>query len=192
MESSRFIQISEDILIEYVYTSQTAPTTFNTGTYPIELMRDSQTKGTYLFNTNVDDSPAVPQLWTSQGNYRDRSAVTNNINRTQYVSLNTSIGVPYNDSVSFLTDTVNLQQTFSPQLDVAYDTVRVHFVAGFNFTGYNGLVVEALAPRRDGVMLNFASVNFGKLDTPTFSADPLLLADKLYATYIEWISFLFL
>ena len=186
MESSRFIQISEDILIEYVYTSQTAPTTFNTGTYPIELMRDSQTKGTYLFNTNVDDSPAIPQLWTKQGNYRDKSAVTNNINRTQYVSLNTSIGVPYNDSVNFLTDTVNLQQTFSPQLDVAYDTVRVHFVAGFNFTGYDGLVVEVLAPRRDGVMLNFASVNFDKLDTPTFSADPLLLADKLYATYIEW------
>ena len=186
MESSRFIQISEDILIEYVYTSQTAPTTFNTGTYPIELMRDTQTKGTYLFNTDVDDSPAVPQLWTKQGNYRDKSAVTNNINRTQYVSLNTSIGVPYNDSVDFLTDTVDLQQTFSPALDVAYDTVRVHFVAGFNFTGYDGLVVEVLAPRRDGVMLNFASVNFDKLDTPTFSADPLLLADKLYATYIEW------
>jgi len=186
MESSRFIQISEDILIEYVYTSQTAPTTFNTGTYPIELMRDTQTKGTYLFNTDVDDSPAIPQLWTKQGNYRDKSAVTNNINRTQYVSLNTSIGVPYNDSVDFLTDTVDLQQTFSPALDVAYDTIRVHFVAGFNFTGYDGLVVEVLAPRRDGVMLNFASVNFDKLDTPTFSADPLLLADKLYATYIEW------
>tara|TARA_R110000803_G_scaffold162568_1_gene226190 strand:- start:852 stop:2210 length:1359 start_codon:yes stop_codon:yes gene_type:complete len=149
-------------------------------------MRDSQTKGTYLFNTNVDDSPAIPQLWTTQGNYRDKSAVTNNINRTQYVSLNTSIGVPYNDSVNFLTDTVNLQQTFSPQLDVAYDTVRVHFVAGFNFTGYDGLVVEVLAPRRDGVMLNFASVNFDKLDTPTFNADPLLLGDRLYATYIEW------
>tara|TARA_R110002072_G_scaffold85096_2_gene192612 strand:+ start:109 stop:1569 length:1461 start_codon:yes stop_codon:yes gene_type:complete len=186
MESSRFIQISENILIEYVYTSQTAPTTFNTGTYPIELMRDTQTKGTYLFNTDVDDSPAIPQLWTKQGNYRDKSAVTNNINRTQYVSLNTSIGVPYNDSVDFLTDTVDLQQTFSPALDVAYDTIRVHFVAGFNFTGYDGLVVEVLAPRRDGVMLNFASVNFDKLDTPTFSADPLLLADKLYATYIEW------
>ena len=186
MESSRFIQISEDILIEYVYTSQTAPTTFNTGTYPIELMRDSQTKGTYLFNTNVDDSPAIPQLWTKQGNYRDKSAVTNNINRTQYVSLNTSIGVPYNDSVNFLTDTANLQQTFSPQLDVAYDTVRVHFVAGFNFTGYDGLVVEVLAPRRDGVILNFASVNFDKLDTPTLNPDPLLLADRLYATYIEW------
>ena len=186
MESSRFIQISENILIEYIYTSQTAPTTFNTGTYPIELMRDSQTKGTYLFNTNVDDSPAVPQLWTEQGNYRDRSAVSNNINKTQYVSLNTSIGVPYNDSVNFLTDTVNLQQTFNPELDVVYDTIRVHFVAGFNFAGYDGLVAEVLAPRRDGVMLNFASVNFNKLDTPTFNADPLLLADKLYATYIEW------
>jgi hypothetical protein len=186
MESSRFIQISEGILIEYIYTSQTAPTTFNTGTYPIELMRDTQTKGTYLFNTDVDDSPAIPQLWTDQGNYRDKSAVTNNINKTQYVSLNTSIGVPYNDSVNFLTDTANLQQTFSPNLNIEYDTVRLHFVAGYNFAGYDGLVAEVLAPRRDGVMLNFASVNFGKLDTPTLNPDPLLLADKLYASYIEW------
>ena len=43
-----------------------------------------------------------------------------------------------------------------------------------------------LAPRRDGVILNLASINFLKTDTPTFNPDPLLIADKLYATYIEW------
>ncbi len=50
MESSRFIQISEQILIEYVYTSQATPTTFNTATYPIELRRYANSKGTYFFN----------------------------------------------------------------------------------------------------------------------------------------------
>ena len=178
MESSRFIQISEQILIEYVYTSQATPTTFNTATYPIELMRDANTKGTYFFNTDT--------VSATMGNYRDISAVSNNVNKTQYVSLDTDIGVPYNDFSPDLTDSANLLQTFSPQLDVAYDKIRIHFISGFSFEGYDGIVFEALAPRRDGVMLNLASINFLKLDTPTFNPEPLLIADKLYATYIEW------
>ena len=178
MESSRFIQISEQILIEYVYTSQATPTTYNTATYPIELMRDTNTKGTYFFNT--DSVSAV------MGNYRDISAVSNNATKTQYVSLDTDIGVPYNDFSPALTDSANLLQTFTPELDVAYDKIKVHFIAGFSFEGFDGIVFEALAPRRDGVMLNLASINFLKTDTPTFNPDPLLIADKLYATYIEW------
>ena len=122
MESSRFIQISDQILIEYVYASQSAPAaqTFNTAAYPIELMRDDNTKGTYFFNT--DTVNAV------MGNDRDGSAASNTANRSQYVSLNTSIGVPYNDYSPALTDSVNLLQTFTPDLGVVYDTVRVHFI----------------------------------------------------------------
>ena len=178
MESSRFIQISEQILIEYVYTSQATPTTFNTANYPIELMRDANTQGTYFFNTDT--------VVGTMGNDRDGSAVSNNETRTQYVSLDTDIGVPYNDFSPELTDSVDLLQTFAPQLDVAYDKVRVHFVAGFNFEGFDGIVFEVLTPRRDGVMMNLSSINFLKTDTPTFNPDPLLLADKLYATFIEW------
>jgi len=178
MESSRFIQISEQILIEYVYTSQATPTTFNTASYPVELMRDANTKGTYLFNTDSVSSVL--------GNYRDISAVSNNETKTQYVSLDTDIGVPYNDFSPALTDSADLLQTFSPELNVAYDKIRVHFIAGFNFEGFDGIIFETLVPRRDGVMLNLSSISYLKLDTPTFLPEPLLIADKLYATYIEW------
>ena len=178
MESSRFIQISEQILIEYVYTSQATPTTFNTATYPIELMRDANTKGTYFFNT--DSVSAI------MGNYRDISAVSNNEAKTQYVSLDTDIGVPYNDYSPELTDSANLLQAFTPQLDVAYDKIRIHFISGFSFEGFDGIVFETLAPRRDGVMLNLSSINFLKTDTPVFNPDPVLINDKLYASYIEW------
>jgi len=180
MESSRFIQISDEILIEYIYTSQSTPPTFSTASYPIELMRDTQSNGTYFFNT--------ASVSAEMGNYRDISSVPNNIARTQYVSLDVNLSPPYNDSAagSFLTDSADLLQTFSPDLLVKYDKVKVYFVAGFNFTGFDGIVFEALAPRRDGVMLNLASIDFMKGDTPNLIADPLLLADKLYSTYIEW------
>ncbi len=178
MESSRFIQISEQILIEYTYASQATPVTFNTANYPIELMRDANTKGTYFFNTDT--------VAGVMGNERDGSAVSNNETRTQYVSLDTDIGVPYNDYSPALTDSANLLQTFNPQLDVVYDKIRIHFVAGFNFENYDGIVFEVLAPRRDEVMMNLSSINFLKSDTPTFNPDPLLLGDNLYATFIEW------
>ena len=178
MESSRFIQISNQILIEYIYTDQAAPTTFNTATTPIELMRDGHTQGTYFFNTD--------SVSATMGNYRDISAAAVNETKTQYVSLDTSIGVPYNDFDPLLTDSSQLLQTFSPQLNVAYDKMKIHFISGFSFEGFDGIVFEALAPRRDSVMMNLASINFLKTDTPVFNPDPLLLGDKLYATYIEW------
>lgn len=178
MESSKFIQLTPQILVEYIYTDQADPTTFNTSSYPIEIMRDEYTDGSYFFNTDSVSS--------EMGNYRDISAVSITSNNTQYVYLDTDIGVPYNDYDPKLTDSSNLLQAFSPQLDVEYDKIRIHFVAGFSFEGYDGLIFETVANRRDGKPVNLSSINFLKTDTPVFNPDPLLLADKLYATYIEW------
>ena len=178
MESAKFIQISPDILIEYVYTSQSSPTTFSTGTYPIEIMRDGHTGGSYMFNT---DSVAA-----TMGNYRDISAAAINENRTQYAYLDTDVGVPYNDFDPQLTDSSALLQNFAPSVDIEYDRIRIHFVAGYTFTGFDGLICETLVPNVNGVMLNLSSIVFLKSDTPVFNPDPLLLADKLYSTYIEY------
>jgi len=178
MESSRFIQITPEILIEYIYTDQTNPTTFNTSTYPIEIMRDGHTGGSYMFNTD--------SVSATMGNYRDISAAALNQNKSQYVSLDTDVGVPYNDYDPELTDSANLLQTFTPFLDIEYDRVRVHFIAGFNFQGYDGLIFNVTCPRRDGVDINLSAINFLKDDTPVFNPDPLLIADKLFSTYIEW------
>ena len=178
MESSKFIQISPDILIEYVYTSQSSPTTFNTGTYPIEIMRDGHTGGSYMFNTD--------RVSATIGNYRDISGAAINDTRTQFAYLDTSVGVPYNDFDPKLTDSTALLQNFAPSVDIEYDRIRVHFVAGYTFTGFDGLVLETLVPNVNGTLLNLSSIVFLKSDTPVFNPDPLLLADKLYSTYIEW------
>lgn len=178
MESSRFIQLSPQILVEYVYTDPTNPTIFNTASYPIEIMRDLHTGGSYLFNTIG--------VAATMGNYRDISAASITPNNTKYAYLNTSVGVPYNDFDPKLTNTANLLQTFSPQLNVQYDRVRIHFVAGFNFEDYDGIIFEVTVPRRDGTPLNLSSINFLKTDTPVFNPDPFLVGDKLYSTYIEW------
>lgn len=178
MESSKFIQLSEGILVEYVYTSQTNPAIFNTGSYPIEILRDDYTGGSYMFNTDSVSS--------IMGNYRDISAVPINAGKSRYVSLNTSIGVPYNDFDSNLTPSANLLQTFSPNVNVEYDRIKIHFVAGFSFQNFDGIIFNVVVPRRDGKDIALSSINFLKTDTPVFNPDPLLIADKLYSTFIEW------
>ena len=180
MESSKFIQLSDSILVEYIYIDQAnpGPNTFNTGTYPIEIMRDGYTNGSYFFNTDT--------VAATMGNYRDISAVPINAAKSQYVYLDTSIGVPYNDYDPELTPTPQLLQTFSPNLNIEYDKVRVHFVAGFSFEDYDGIIFDVTTQKRNGDDIVLSSINFLKTDTPVFNPDPLLIADKLYSTYIEW------
>jgi len=179
MESSRYIQLSDQILLEYIYTDQGDPAEFDTATYPVELMEDGHNNSMYLFNTEGVSS--------TMGNYRDISAVSVSSKDAQYAFLNTGVGVPYNDYDSELTDSVNLLQAFAPNIDAVYDSVKIHFIAGFNFEGqYDGIIFEIQASRRDGYLINMASINFLKSDTPVFNADPLLMADKLYASYIEF------
>lgn len=181
MNSSRFLQISPDILLEYVYTDQnvTSPETFNTDTYPIEIMRDAYTSGSYLFNTEA--------VKDTMGNYRDVSSASITANKSQYAYLDTDIAEPYNDFDPNLTNSNQLLQSFpTGGIDVVYDTVKVHFTSGFDFSGYDGLIFETTVPRRDGVILNLSSRTFLRSDTPIFNEDPFLLSNKLYASYIEW------
>tara|TARA_R110001599_G_scaffold236609_3_gene435930 strand:+ start:746 stop:2113 length:1368 start_codon:yes stop_codon:yes gene_type:complete len=178
MDSSRYVQLSADILVEYIYTDQANPATFNTATYPIEIMRDGHTGGSYLWNgANVS---------STMGNFRDRTAAAINTDKTNWVSLNSSFGVPYNDYDPQLTSTVQLPQSFSPELDIEYDTVRVYFTSGFSFNDFDGIIFEILANRRDNKELNLASVNYLRTDTVELLAEPFLLASKLYSTYIEF------
>ena len=178
MDSSRYVQLSQDILVEYIYTDQADPETFNTGTFPIEIMRDGHTGGSYLWN--------AASVQSTMGNYRDRSAAAINADKTRWASLNTSFGVPYNDFDPQLTPTVQLPQSFSPEKDIEYDTVRVYFTSGFDFDDYDGIIFEILAPRRDGKELNLAAINYLRTDSPVLLPEPFLLASKLYSTYIEF------
>lgn len=178
MESSKFIQLSEGILVEYVYTDQVDPTIFNTAGYPIEILRNGYTGGSYMFNT--DSVSAI------MGNYRDISAIPINESQSRYVYLNTSVGVPYNDFDPKLTPSNDLLQTFSPNIGIEYDRIRVHFVAGFSFQDFDGIIFDITTSKRNGKSIVLSSINFLKSDTPVFNPDPLLIADKLYSTYIEW------
>lgn len=178
MESSRFIQIAEDILIEYIYTDQSNPTIFNTNVVPVEILRNQHNNSSYFFNSD--------SAFSSIGISRENSAISINSNNTQYVYLNTGVGLPYNDFDPKLTPTIELQQEFSPNIGIKYDKVKVHFVSGFSFNSFDGIIFDIRTTDRNGRPVILSSLNYLRTDTPILNPSPLLIADRLYSTYIEW------
>jgi len=175
---SKYVQLYDGVLLEYIYTNHSSPETFNTLDLPIELMRDSYTGGTYLFN---------PPAYQSQtGNVRGNSSAAINSTKTRFASLITNRSISYNDVDSNLTPSANLLQTFSPNIDVEYDTIRLHFASGLDFRGFDGFVIALTVQRRDGLDLNLANINFLKSDTATFNPNPFLLGERVYASYLEF------
>jgi len=175
---SKYVQLYDGVLLEYIYTNHSSPETFNTLDLPIELMRDSYTGGTYLFN---------PPAYQSQtGNVRGNSSAAINSTKTRFASLITNRSISYNDVDSNLTPSANLLQTFSPNIDVEYDTIRLHFASGLDFRGFDGFVIALTVQRRDGLDLNLANINFLKTDTATFNPNPFLLGERVYASYLEF------
>lgn len=175
---SKYVQLYDGVLLEYIYTNHSSPETFNTLDLPIELMRDSYTGGTYLFN---------PPAYQSQtGNVRGKSSAAINSTKTRFASLITNRSISYNDVDSNLTPSANLLQTFSPNIDVEYDTIRLHFASGLDFRGFDGFVIALTVQRRDGLDLNLANINFLKSDTATFNPNPFLLGERVYASYLEF------
>jgi hypothetical protein len=140
-------------------------------------MRDAYTGGTYLFNP--------PAYQTQTGNVRGTSSAAIDSTKTKFASLITNRSISYNDVDSNLTPSANLLQNFSPNIDIEYDTVRVHFASGLDFRGFDGFIIALTVQRRDGLDLNLANINFLRTSTATFNPNPFLLGERVYASYLE-------
>jgi hypothetical protein len=165
--SSKYIQITPYILIEYMYTSQIQPEEHILSFIKIE----NKYTGTNQI-LNVDSAVEIT------GSVRERSAVM--IDKTKYADLDKD------DVPDYLTYDSNLFATIIPSISVPYDTVRFHMLAGYNLEGLDGIVLKVEANERSGKRLTLGSLAFMKnSDYHIFNAKPIFLGDRLYDKYIE-------
>jgi hypothetical protein len=177
MTSSRFIPIYDGALVEYVYADPVSPLTYSTNTLPIEILKDSYTSNTYVFNP-----PAYGDI---SHNTRSISAVPIDSSYNSFASLTTSRSISYNDVDPNLTPNDQVLQSFSPAVNIVYDKIKIHFAAGFNFDNYDGFVFQVNYQRRDSVNSGLASRVYLKTDTPNLNPRPFMIGERLYSTYIE-------
>jgi hypothetical protein len=175
--TSKFLQIKEGILIEYIYTSLLEPETHLADTYQVEILEDSENDLKYFFNTPDND--------TTTFNVRDYSAVYKD-DKT-YVYLNRDLPLQYVDYADNLTDSDDLLvDDFPPNYEIAYDNIRIHFVSNFNFETADGYIFDISISKRDENKINLASLVYRKSDDfAILNPKPLLIGERLYTRYID-------
>src|ERR1035437_3263963 len=102
--TSKYLQLNNQILVEYIYTDPSSPEEYTAHDVPIEILTNGVTGENYIFNA---DSSIVPT-----GNWRNNSATPTLANKTQFAYLNTNLPLNYIDFNTSMTKGVNLLQNF--------------------------------------------------------------------------------
>jgi hypothetical protein len=187
--TSKFISLSSSILLEYIYSDQSAINTpgnvfrLNTNTNPIWLLNDGHTgEDTVL---NADSCENLNEFTPNgTGNVRNRSYAKINASQAALLSLNKVVF--YNDYDSELTSTPSLPINFTGSHAPVYDTIRLHLVQGFNFETYLGLTLNVKAKNKNGKNFNLANLVYNHTDHyETLNPSSFFFGGRVYNSYIE-------
>ena len=164
MSNSKFIQVSSSVLLEYVYSDPNDSSKFFTESdvplykYENTLFNGikNETKGTYF-----------------TGNSINRIYETYSDNK---VSLLRAMSLNQNDYLLNLSD----------NNEILYDTIKIHFISGFNFENNSGFIFNVKCLDGSGTEINLLNLAVTKQDSfETLNPTPFYFANKYYASYIE-------
>lgn len=175
--TSQYIQITDYALVEYIYTDETITTT-----QARCLRLQNKYTNTYQFLNNA-------QAFKRTANILDTSAsrLGTDAKVWAYHDIDSPVPIIQQDNNFVLTDvTANLLS------NQKYDTVRVHFLAGYTFPGLDGVITEIQFNEWTASGLNprpftaAANVYLKSEPNVTFSTDPIFIADRYFDRYIEF------
>ena len=189
MVTSRYIQLCDYLLLEYIYTSNApdnleyrttpgAPGEKYAGIYRIDNLHT----GEYHF---VNKGEPVNGKHIT-GNCLDWTAVPADKTQSRWVLTNVS-GSGKNP---FTTPSELILEDYSSKIpEVMYDAVKLHILSGYNFEGLDGFVLEVFF--KETSQKNFKAASFcfsSDLTTQklTFNPNPIMLGEKMYDKYLEF------
>jgi hypothetical protein len=188
--SSKYIQLSSSVLMEYVYSDQEQINVpgnefrISTTTAPIWKMSNGHSNEDQILNA---DSAEVIQdgLPIGTSNVRNRSFAPILPYRGALLDINKLIF--YNDYDPKLTSTPNLPINFTSPKAPVYDTIRLHLVQGFNFEDNFGLVLSVKCKKKDGSNLVLSNYSYNKEDSSfeVLNPNPFFFGGRVYASYVE-------
>jgi hypothetical protein len=164
--TSKFIQLTDFILMEFRYTDPVLPENLS---YTLTKVINGHTGENQILN---QDSAT-----TVTNNVRERSAIK--ISPAKHADLDKD-QVP--DWLSYDTQ---LAVSTVTAANVPYDTVIFHLLAGYNFEGLDGVILDVKASERSGKKLTMMEVVFLKDgDWFEYNPKPIFLGDRLYDKYL--------
>jgi len=188
--TSKYIQLTPYLVLEYMYASQPNPQTYNTN--------NGGGNPTVGFNKLINGileykgSPTNEvQIYNLDQNYvTTQNTALNNVVKTSensFIPLNPNLIVPYNDFNPKLTPTANLEISFPTNISVVYDTVRYHILQGYNLENIDGLIISIAYLDQDGSYVTFSQIELssGTAQNYTLDPNPLTIGSNIYDKYFE-------
>ena len=185
--STRYYQLTKNILLEYVYVDTESDLTNNSTERIIDLknknklyITDNKFNGKkYLFcrDENSDNK--------SGHNYENLVLGVNKNDSKMVKVLNEKTGYRYDTKTSDL-DTRIVTFENEDSCDVFFDTCIIHFTGSNYFGDYDSLIFQAFVNDLDGTQISLANILFKRTDDVELNDKPLLINQKLYTTHISF------
>ena len=179
--TSKFLNILPYVLLEYQYTilptPEEYPVNFGSTTVGFEKIYNGYYGINQILNGLVDVGVT--------GNSRSRSCVQ--IGDSTFVDLSANYFVQYLDFDNKLTPTSNLSITFPSNIVVKYDTIKFHFLSGYNFPSTNGVIFNVKFPENSGKKATIAQLIVDKSNTDRIHLNPrpIYFNGGVYDKYAE-------
>lgn len=185
--STRYYQLTKNILLEYVYVDTESDLTNNSTERIIDLKNKNKLYITnnkfngkkYLFcrDENGDNK--------SGHNYENLVLGVNKNDSKMVKVLNEKTGYRYDTKTSDL-DTRIVTFEDEDSCDVFFDTCIIHFTGSNYFGDYDSLIFQAFVNDLDGTQISLANILFKRTDDVELNDKPLLINQKLYTTHISF------
>lgn len=164
--TSKWVTLNDYILLEYRYTDQALPENLS---YDITKVVNGHTGENQILNVDSADDDT--------NNVQERSSVK--ISGSRHASLDKD------DVPTYLQYDTELTVTTVTASAAPYDTAIFHLVAGTNFEGIDGVILNIKAVERSGKKLTMAELAFMKdSDWFEYNPKPIFLGDRLYDKFL--------
>ena len=180
--TSKFVQITPYLLMEYMYADEPTPETHFVNNGGVTVGYDKLING--FRSNNV-------QVFNKDSNYDTTHNTTENnvvrIGESSFVTLDSNLIVPFNDYSDELTNTVDLPIVFPSNLLVVYDTVRYHIRAGYNLNNIDGIIltVEYQDQNLEYVTGSQILIKKGTEQEYFLNPNPVTIGSNIYDKYFE-------
>lgn len=180
--TSKFVQITPYLLMEYMYADEPTPETHfvNSGGVTVgynKLINGYRSNSVQIFNKNSD--------YETTHNTTENSVVR--IGESSFVTLDSNLIVPFNDYSDELTNTSDLTINFPSNLSVVYDSVRYHIRAGYNLNNIDGLIlsIEYQDQNLEFVTISQILIKKGTEQEYYLNPNPVTIGANIYDKYFE-------
>lgn len=187
--TSKYVQITSYLVMEYMYADQPNPESYNVTTGSTTVSYNKLING--IMDGPGGTASNNPQIFNQNQNYSTTHNTAQNsvvqVTENSFITLNPNYIIPYNDFNSKLTPTSNLPVNFSSNFSITYDTVRYHILAGYNLGNIDGLIMGIDFLDSDGSYVTFSQIflDNGFSSEYILNPSPLTIGINSYDKYFE-------